>query len=106
VTEGDSPIFVRGGDVATRREAVTRHLNDSGVAHQMSISSDGRWLAGASSLGGASSVRVWDLVSGDVAWSVEGHDLVLGLAFSPDGRLAVAGAGGSVQLWAPRSAPS
>jgi WD40 repeat protein len=84
----------------------------SGMIHGVAFSPDGRLLATASSDGTA---RVWDPATGEQLRTLTGHtgwvrvftnklsgytDRVLGVVFSPDGRLlATASDGGTARLW-------
>jgi WD40 repeat protein/tRNA A-37 threonylcarbamoyl transferase component Bud32 len=65
----------------------------------VAFNTDGSRLASA---GFDLTVKVWDLATGRVLLSLEGHeDTVNGLAFSPDGRLASASSDRTVKIWDP-----
>ncbi|HWL95105.1 MAG TPA: protein kinase [Phycisphaerae bacterium] len=80
----------------------------------LTLSPDGRYLAGASDAGhlpsrsltplaaaGGNSIHVWDVSTGREVWSVNGHaGRVICAVFSPDGnQLATAGADRILGLW-------
>ncbi len=73
-----------------------------------SFSRDGRWLVGGT-IGrgkyrdGDGLVTLWDLDSGRIIWSIDGHaDGLVHLGFAPDGlSVLTAGWDGKVRLWEP-----
>jgi eukaryotic-like serine/threonine-protein kinase len=71
-----------------------------GMVTAAGLSLDGSLLA----TGGADKkVKIWDLATGKVRFTLEGHgELIGGLAFAPDGKLLASGsADGTVRLWDP-----
>jgi WD40 repeat protein len=84
-------------DVKTRRLLYHLPCADCGAAHA-AFSPDGKRLAGAD----GPRVTVWDLTSGKPAHEVGHTAQVWGLAFTPDGRTIVSGAGpcdNSIRFW-------
>src|SRR5207253_1005955 len=64
--------------------------------HIMAFSFDGKLLA----TGGLEGVRVWDAASGKPLGPHLWNSTVLGLAFSPDGRMIAAGGGSyETRIW-------
>src|SRR5438309_1176512 len=69
----------------------------NGVLNAVSLSADGKLLAGT---GGAGDLCVWDVAGGKVKWRHAGVTSGWGVAFSPDGkRIAVPGNAGSVVVY-------
>jgi WD40 repeat protein len=106
----DGSLLATGGGVASRSGelkilsvATGQLFRDIPDAHSdtvfcLSFSGDGKFLAS----GGADKfARVWDVATGSLKRSFEGHTHhVLGVSFRHDGRvLASAGAEGAVKLW-------
>ena len=75
---------------------------DGDGAHSLAFSTDGKLLASGT---GTGSVKLWDVASGTLARSLEGHtSWASAVAFSPDGRtLASGGHDNTVRLWKVRT---
>jgi WD40 repeat protein len=78
---------------------------DAGKNYAMALSPDGKWLAAGGWFTGAptsrDSVRLYDFASGNLVALMPGHtDVILGLAFSPDGKRLISGsADHSAIIW-------
>ena len=83
------------------REIAT--LPISGAIHAVAFHPSGKLLATA---GGDRRIRLWDLPSGRLTQTLDGHtELIYDLDFTPDGaRLASASIDQTVRLWAPDTA--
>jgi WD40 repeat protein len=97
-TVGETRVF----DLGTNRE-VCSFAGHSGEVSSVAFSPDGRRLATSSWDG---TTRVWDMSTGEEAFSVTGHAIgqrlggVFSVAFSPDGkRLATGGGDHVVKVW-------
>ncbi len=86
--------------VPTSGEVVRTLTGFGNAARRVRFSPDGRWLACGS---WDHTVRVWDAAGGELRHTLRHDDQVLGVAFSPDGRLLASaggtGAGSEVKLW-------
>ena len=68
------------------------------IWHHLAFSPDGRTLATGGTGGGG--VKLWDVITGTLLWSKWLTRSVVGLAFSPNGRvLAIPELDGAVRLW-------
>ncbi len=75
-------------------EEVRRFQEENEEVHQAVLSPDGRWLLTAGLLDGV--VRLWDFQTWDLVRELGRHEgFLFTVAFSPDGRFAVSGGGGS-----------
>lgn len=93
VTEGSKEIQVVDLTTGTDFPSLNGHQN---VVKQIAFSPDGRLLASGDLDG---TLILWE-TSGWKAWSTTlGHDTILALAFSSDGRRLALGGEGSVELW-------
>jgi len=65
----------------------------------VAFSPDGRLLASGS--WGGTIIRLWDVASGQLVRTLEGHtSRVHSVAFAPDGHLLASGSGdGTIRLW-------
>jgi WD40 repeat protein len=104
---GGHDKVIRVWDVASRRTVRTIRgevaAGSPGKIFAMTLSQDGRWLAVGGYLGSftgrkkrieeeAHKIRIYDFVTGEIVALLKGHtNVVLGLAFSEDGRLLVSG---------------
>lgn len=81
-----------------RHYTVRRFLEHQGNILDVAVSSDGRTALSAGDDGG---VYVWDLTTGEVSRTLEGHsDSVTSIAISSDNRAVVSGsADGTVRIW-------
>jgi WD40 repeat protein len=67
---------------------------DKGKIYAMALSPDGRWLAVGGWFSGTreETIRLYDFASGELKSLLKGHtDVVLSLAFSPDGKRLISG---------------
>lgn len=96
-TNNPAEIFLWDLESGSKRSELTGHASSVGYAG-IAFSPNGRWLATAH---GDGFVRLWDISSGKVVRTLEGHrGLVLAARFSPDGhQIASAGMDGTVRLW-------
>lgn len=91
----DGHGMVRMWDVAGGELVMTFEYGDDSDVHDLAFSPDGAWLATG---GTAQSMRLWDVASGQMVRST-GAEGVMGLTFSPDGKLVAAESMYTVKLW-------
>jgi WD40 repeat protein len=91
---------IRVWDVVTGRTVRTIRGESApgpaGKISAMALSPDGKWLAAGGDIGdrakGIAFIRLYDFVSGRLAALLKGHEnVVVGLAFSPDGQHLISG---------------
>ncbi len=91
----DGHGFVRIWDLASGELVKLLEYGDDSDVHDLAFSPDGILLATG---GTARSMRLWDVASGQMVYSTNAEG-VMGLAFSPDGKLVAAECMYSVILW-------
>jgi WD40 repeat protein len=88
---GDDPLVA--WDIESRKRLLDP---DTGPAFAVAMSGDGRWVAGGFN-GSEPRIRVWDLETGQEAYSWQGYTTALAMTF--DGRWVVAGIGDQVRVF-------
>lgn len=97
-TRADGAQTIGTGFLGDKQLDLRLQLGHSGVAHSISWSPDGRFIAIGSSDG---TVTLWDAESGRLLNSLQGHeDLIFSVAWAPDGRWIASGSQDqTVKLW-------
>ena len=96
---GTGPVGEVSGWVPANGQQIFGTRVGTAPAYTLEASPDGAWLAAA---GADGVVRLWEVASGRLVQSLEGHSgAVQAVAWSDDGRLASASLDGTVRVWGP-----
>ena len=97
LASGSNDTTIKLWDVAKGRELLTLNGGEWNRFSSVAFSPDGRMIAS----GGVGAIRLWDVVTGQVLRSLEGHTgPVTSVAFSPDGKTLASGSNdATIKLW-------